>query len=197
MACPSLRGSPGVHFQLSFVGLWRVRVFEGAPPPGPINGRNLPALTIAEVIHRYRAFAKTYYIKDRRLTKEYICMKYALRLLRTLFGQTQAADFGPLALKAVRQSMVDTDLSRRITNRRVNRVKRFFKWAASEELVSDPAGFLNCRRFGILIALWSPAWELSGTRQPTAKTNKPLFLCRDEHPIGYLRYGAYRPFLPL
>jgi uncharacterized Zn finger protein len=62
-------------------------------------------------------------------------MKYALRPLRKLYGQTKAAEFGPLALKAVRPSMIDADPSRGVINAQVNRIKRFCKWAASEELL--------------------------------------------------------------
>lgn len=62
-------------------------------------------------------------------------MKYAIRPLRKLYGDTRAALFGPLALKAVRQHMINGErLSRRVINQRVNRIKRFWKWAVSEEL---------------------------------------------------------------
>ncbi len=44
-------------------------------------------------------------------------------------------NFGPLALKAVRQEMINADLSRGVVNRRVNKIKRMFKWAVSEELL--------------------------------------------------------------
>ncbi len=44
-------------------------------------------------------------------------------------------DFGPLALKAVRQQMVEHGLCRRHINQRVNRVRRIFKWGVENELV--------------------------------------------------------------
>jgi integrase len=52
-----------------------------------------------------------------------------------LYGHTVARGFGPLALRAVRDAMVNAGLSRAVVNARVNRVRRVFKWAASFELV--------------------------------------------------------------
>ncbi len=93
-------------------------------------------LTINEMVHAYRLFAEAHYSVAGKPTKEFVEMKYAARPLRKLFGSTLAKDFGPLSLKSVRQHMVDQEkLSRRVTNHRVNRIKRIFKWAVSEELV--------------------------------------------------------------
>ena len=58
-----------------------------------------------------------------------------MRLLKALYGHTTARDFGPLALRAVREEMVRAGLSRGVVNARVNRVRRLFKWAASFELL--------------------------------------------------------------
>lgn len=63
-------------------------------------------------------------------------MKDALRPLRQLYGQTRACDFGPKALKALRQHLVEQGAwSRPVINRNVGRIKRLFKWAVAEELV--------------------------------------------------------------
>ncbi|MEI8372368.1 MAG: site-specific integrase [Planctomycetota bacterium] len=145
-------GSPQSHrLYERLIAEWRVRRLEGTPAPNKSRPPS-PSLTLEQVVHQYRAFAQTYYVKDGKRTKEYVCMKYALRPLRSLYGDSNVADFGPLALKAVRQHMVDADLSRGVINNRVNRIKRFFKWAASEELV--PAAVyqavqsLSALRFG-------------------------------------------------
>ena len=92
-------------------------------------------LTVSQVLYQYRDFARGYYVKDGEPTQELADMKYALRPLRTLYGQTLIRDFGPLALAAVQQSMIECDLSRGVINHRVNRIRRFFKWAVSKELV--------------------------------------------------------------
>ena len=99
------------------------------------NGGDLPKLSINELILTYWRFAETYYSKDGEPTKELACMREALRPLRTLYGNTPAAEFGPKGLKAVRQYMVSQSLSRGLINRRVGRIKRVFKWAVAEELI--------------------------------------------------------------
>ena len=65
-------------------------------------------LSINEMVLAYWQFAKTYYSKNGRPTKELSCMREALRPLRRLYGHTSARDFGPKALKAVRQH-ISTD----------------------------------------------------------------------------------------
>jgi integrase len=105
-----------------------------------VNGRHAPGadqdgLTVTELLARYWRFAKGYYRKDGQPTSELDEYKQSLRPLRRLYGHTPAGDYGPLALKAVRQTMIDAGLSRGVVNHRIRRIKRFFKWAASEELV--------------------------------------------------------------
>jgi site-specific recombinase XerD len=93
-------------------------------------------LTMAELLAAYMEFAARYYVDaDRKPTKELAVLKYAVKPVRELYAHTPAAEFGPLALKAVRRHMIDADLSRALVNRRVGAVKRAFKWAVSEELV--------------------------------------------------------------
>lgn len=45
-------------------------------------------------------------------------------------------DFGPAALKAVRQKMIEAKLSRRVINGRINRIRRVFKWGVENQLVA-------------------------------------------------------------
>ncbi|WP_202921167.1 tyrosine-type recombinase/integrase [Anatilimnocola aggregata] len=92
-------------------------------------------MSINELLLRYIEFAERYYVKDGKPTKELVCMKEAMRPLRTLFGELSAQEFGPLKLKAVRQHMIDAGLSRGVINQRVNRIKRILKWGVSEELL--------------------------------------------------------------
>ena len=66
-----------------------------------------PSVSINDLILAYWQFAKTYYVRDGEPTKELACMREALRPVRQLYGHTNAADFGPKALKAVRQHMIE------------------------------------------------------------------------------------------
>jgi len=64
-------------------------------------------ITVAEVMAAYIAFAKGYYRKAGKVTREYGMIVDACRAIKPLYGRALAVEFGPLALKAVRQSLVD------------------------------------------------------------------------------------------
>lgn len=80
-------------------------------------------------------------MKNGALTGEYRNIGDALRPLTSLYGRTRVADFGPSALKAVRQAMIDGGLCRRTIDNRINRIRRVFKWGVENELV--PADTLH------------------------------------------------------
>jgi hypothetical protein len=54
-----------------------------------------------------------------------------------MYGNSPACDFGPIALKTVRQRFVSNGQSRRTVNDNVSRLKRMFRWALSEELLHE------------------------------------------------------------
>ena len=71
-------------------------------------------------------------------------METALRLLRQYFGSSPTADFGPKKLRRLREEMIRGDQttkpprrpwSRKYIKAQVQRIRRFFKWAAAHELV--------------------------------------------------------------
>src|SRR5262249_42199900 len=80
-------------------------------PPNHASSAALPArprapapLTVSELILAYKTFTDDYY-RDSSSEREKI--RLALRPLRRLYGGTPAAAFGPLALKGVRQAMLE------------------------------------------------------------------------------------------
>lgn len=92
-----------------------------------------PDLTISELILQFLDYAERYYGPESR---EPVSLQAAFRAVNELYGSTRAREFGPRALKAVRQHMIDVSkLSRAEINRRIGRIKRGFKWAVSEELI--------------------------------------------------------------
>ncbi len=76
-----------------------------------------------------------YYVKAGKPTSEQDNIRQAVGPVRELYGNIDAREFGPLALKAVRQAMIERDWCRTFINRQVNRIKRMFAWAVEEELV--------------------------------------------------------------
>lgn len=94
-------------------------------------------LTIIELVARFWRHAKTYYVKRGRPTGELDNIRHAVRPLKALYGRTQAADFKPLCLKALRQKLIDAGLCRNVINARIGHVKRLFRWGVEEELVEE------------------------------------------------------------
>jgi len=110
---------------------------------------NAPAdadLTITELIDRFWRHAQTYYRHpDGSNTGELTALTYSLRALRYLHGATLAKEFGPSALKGVRELFVtgyehpkygpQKPLCRNQVNARTKRIRRVFRWAVENELV--------------------------------------------------------------
>lgn len=119
------------------IAQWRaMRLVATEPAAGTVKGH---MLTVNAVLLSYLEFAAAYYARDGKTTQEYQEMTYALKPVRQLYGRTPARDFGPLALKTVREQMMDDGLARSLINARVNRIKRTWKWAVSEELLPPGA----------------------------------------------------------
>lgn len=96
-------------------------------------------LTIAELCVRYWRFAAEYYGAHDAKNRGLPGVKQAIRHLRERYSRTPAVEFGPLALKVVREQMIADGLSRRYINDLVARIKRIFKWAVAEELLPPVA----------------------------------------------------------
>jgi len=122
-------------------------------------GEGIPSdLTMNEVMLAYVQHARKYYVKHGQPTTEQEAIRQALRFLRP-YGGSIACNFGPLALRAVRDSMIThkvtcktkvkdeagnvrevekvlrDGLSRGTINRQIARIKLMFKWAVGQELV--------------------------------------------------------------
>ena len=108
--------------------------------------RGMPAapeqsITVKELLELYRSYAMEYYgVVDGRSEGEFESLKPVLKVLEELYGHTDIADFGPRALKALRELLIDRGGSRKYVNQNIGRIKRLFKWAVSEEML-DPAVF--------------------------------------------------------
>lgn len=129
----------------------------GRCSPGPIlgtvQGVSGPGVTINQLILSYWHHSQEFYCSS---PSELVKIKLAVRPLRRLYGMTPAVQFGPLALRAVREKMLELQrrtiaprekegksevrvveyrLSRRTINQRIGLLKRMFKWASGVELV--------------------------------------------------------------
>lgn len=114
----------------------------GAPPPGG------PLLSELYLDYCTRHVAGHYRLPDGTPTSEQRLIRQACRPLLRLYGHTRAGEFGPKALKAVREEMVargcgkapregGPPMARKVVNQHVRRITRLFEWAVSEELVPE------------------------------------------------------------
>ena len=94
-------------------------------------------LTVNALILAFWKHAEEHYGKPRvkSATTELLDLRDALRPLREVYGRTEAREFGPVALRTVREKMIAAGLSRKTINARINRIRRVFRWAASVELI--------------------------------------------------------------
>src|SRR5580704_3815353 len=104
------------------------------------NNCTLPELateaTVADIILAFWRHAEQYYRNpDGSPVTELRKLKTVLSILRKLYGETSAVRFGLLALKAVRQKLIEAGGCRATVNANVWRLKRVFKWATENELV--------------------------------------------------------------
>ena len=131
-------GSPESHEKYqAIVAQWAARQNDPTPLaaslPGPMS-----EVRVCELVLAYMKFANGYYRKNGQATGELSNLKEAARPLVKLFETERVAKFGPRKLKAVRDAMVASDLSRGVVNARVNRIRRIIRWGVENELV-DPA----------------------------------------------------------
>jgi integrase len=83
-------------------------------------------LNHAEQHYRRADGTQTHEVDEYKLVERYV---------RELYGLIPAVEFGPLALKAVRQKFVDVGWCRSLVNQRIGRVRRMFKWGISAEMI--------------------------------------------------------------
>ena len=136
-------------------------------------------VSVNEVLLAFMQWAATHYRTPAgEPTTEIGELKWSLRPVRELYGDTPAAEFGPRALAAVRQHMIGRNWCRSLINRRIDRVKRVFKWAAAEELVP--------------VTVYQALRTLTGLRRgrTEARESEPV------KPVDPAHVTATLPFLP-
>ena len=139
---------------LRVVGEWITSGRQKAPKHRDEPAASRIGPTVQQVLAAFWVHAKAYYVNpDGSPAGELDNFRLAMIPLRRMYAETPAADFGPLALKTVREEMVKpyvvTDAktkvsrtlpgwSRTYVNRQTARLKQIFKWATENEVV--PAG---------------------------------------------------------
>lgn len=92
--------------------------------------------TVVELIAAYMDHCETYYRKPNGAPgNEYENVRAVCKVLRREVGRMRASEFGPMKLIGVRDAMIGLGWSRRSINSQVGRVRRIFKWCASQEKI--------------------------------------------------------------
>jgi integrase len=95
------------------------------------------SLTISAAWERYGQRCANYYRRDDGTpTGETENLADALRPVVGEFGALPCGEFGPKALKMVREGMISSGLCVSTINARINRIRRMFRWLAGEELIA-------------------------------------------------------------
>lgn len=106
------------------------------------HGRQLPnsdgdaGASVNSLLLAYLQHAEGHYRRpDGSPTSELSLLKLALRPLKKLYGMTSATEFRPSRLKAVRQEMIESGLSRNTINKHIGRIKQVFRWGVENEFL--------------------------------------------------------------
>jgi hypothetical protein len=106
-------------------------------PTAAIAAKPAAPIPPAALLLAYDQWAERHYRRPDCTPKgELSNVRAAIRVIREGYELQPAAEFGPLALEAVRQRMIDAGLSRGVINQRVARLRHVFKWAVAKQL--DP-----------------------------------------------------------
>lgn len=144
-----------------------------------------PDITIAQLVEIYLAdHVASHYRKNGEPTSEVSCITSAMRVLADICGKLNAADFGPLALKKVRDQMVVEGWERKSINKQVGRIRRLFKWAAAQEMIR--------------VEIYSALMTVSGLQKGrcSAVESEPVEPVPQEH-INVVRLQVTTPVLAL
>lgn len=126
----------------------------------------------------YMRFAQLHYRRaDGTQTSEVKELSLSFRPVRRLYAETRAVDFGPLALESVRREMLASKLCRPLINKRIDRVRRMFRWATSQQLVP--------------VAVYQALKTLSGLQRGRTEAREPAPI----KPVGPDEVIRTLPFL--
>lgn len=134
-------------------------------PSAARNGTASP--TINELILVFWQHAKERYVKNGESTSELRSYRTALRPVRHLYGREPAASFGPLALVACRQKLIEAGICRKRINQHVTRIRHVFKWGVARELVPE--------------TVWRALCAVEGLRVGEAAETEPIRPVAEEH----------------
>ena len=93
-------------------------------------------ITVKELLARFFLHAQKHYVKaNGKKSSELGNFQTVMRSVKKLYADTLAKDFGPMALRVIREQMVLSGWCRKSINRMVGRIKGIFRWGTEQELI--------------------------------------------------------------
>ena len=109
------------------------------------------AISVNELALGFLRHADQHYRKGGERTDEYDCFVSAIKPMKELYGTLAVSEFGPVAMKAVRQKCVEKGWCRGYVNKSVSRLRHIFRWGVESELV-EPATLQKLEAVAPLLA---------------------------------------------
>ena len=101
-----------------------------------LNGGGTAPMTVADVAAQYWDHVQVYYRHPNGdPTPEQASIRTIVDKLLAEYGHTAVTHFGTRDLKAFRDALVKANRCRKSINKEIGRIKRMFKWAASEPII--------------------------------------------------------------
>lgn len=107
------------------------RIISDSPLPPSSDSQS----QIIELVADYLDWSQSYYVKNGQPSAEHREMKRSLQSLVDLYGTECGADAGPRWIMALQNHFVAKKHCRNYVNKQVNRIRRFFRWCCSRELL--------------------------------------------------------------
>jgi integrase len=117
-------------------------------------------VSVNELLLAFLTYADQRYVKNGRPTSEPRSFRVALRPVKELYGLLPLTSFGPLALIACRQRLIEQGICRKRINQHVGRIRQVFKWGVARELVPE--------------TVWRALCAVTGLRRGEAPETQPV-----------------------
>lgn len=170
-------GSPESHEKYDrLVAEWLVSRHQPSRPlASPTSPDSSRTIKNNELILAFWQHANDRYRKHGQPTSEIKSFRTALRPVRQLYGREPVSSFGPLALVACRQKLIEAGICRKRINQHVGRIRQVFKWGVAREMVPE--------------GVWRALRAVEGLRFGEAPEMPPVKPVPEEH------VSAVEPFV--
>jgi len=139
-------GSPGSREKYArLIAEWNVSEQNPKSPPSD----NKQEMTVVELLLPFWRHVKKRYVKNGKPTSERSSFETALGPVNELYGKVLIRSFGPLALIACRQKLIEAGLCRKRINQHTTRIRQAFKWGVAREIVPESVWRALCAVEGL------------------------------------------------